>query len=273
LEESSFATLFPKYREAYLKGIWVSVTGILQEHGIACDLNLLEGSMTVFTTPKTWDPYIIIKARDMIKLLSRGVALSQAARVLQDGVWCDIIKIGNIVRSKERFVNRRQRLVGPAGATLKAIELLTNCFILIQGKTVSAIGTAQGLKTVRSIVLDCMRNIHPVYNIKSLMIKRELSKDPTMLSQSWDRFLPQFRNISKKQSKKLVPPRVNKKDNSHFPPPQPPRLEDLAIQSGKYFLGATQMQGNATLWTLAKHKREAQDDYIERPRKKQRGQI
>ncbi|KAK7834704.1 krr1 small subunit processome component like protein [Quercus suber] len=60
---------------------------------------------------------------------------------------------------QERFVKRRQHLVGPNSSTLKALEILTGCYILVQ----------------------------------VLMMKKELEKDPALANENWDRFLPKFK--------------------------------------------------------------------------------
>ncbi len=150
---------------------------------------------------------------------------------------CDVIKIGGLVRNKERFVKRRQRLLGPNGSTLKALELLTNCYILVQGNTVSVMGSYKGLKIARRVVEDCMRNVHPIYHIKALMIKRELAADPALANENWERFLPSFKkkNVKRKVDRAALA-KSKAKDYTPFPPPQQPSKVDLQLESGEYFL-------------------------------------
>ena len=58
-----------------------------------------------------------------------------------------------------------------------------------------------------------------LFTTKTLMIKRELAKDPALSKENWDRFLPKFHktNVARKKPAK----RKEKKDYTPFPPPQP----------------------------------------------------
>ncbi|KAL6435100.1 hypothetical protein ACFW04_005298 [Cataglyphis niger] len=265
LEESSFATMFPKYREQYLKEHWSLVQKVLAEHHIKAELDLVEGSMTVKTTRKTWDPYIIIKARDMLKLMARSVPFEQAMRVLQDDIAADVIKISSLVRNKDKFVKRRQRLIGPNGCNLKSIELLTNCYVVVQGQTVSALGPYKGLQQVRKVVEDTMKNIHPVYSLKALMLKRELAKNPKLKNENWERYLPKYnsKNISKRKEPKK---KKVKKPYTPFPPPQPESKLDKEMASGEYFLKEEQKRAKK------KKEQEARHDEATKRRQERRAQ-
>ncbi|XP_076069906.1 KRR1 small subunit processome component homolog dbe isoform X1 [Oratosquilla oratoria] len=234
LEESNFSILFPKYREKYLRECWPVLQKALDEYGVKCDLDVVEGRMSVYTTRKTWDPAIILKARAIIILLGRSVPVEQAIKVLKDGNTHEIIKIRNMVQNKERFVKRRQRLIGANGTTLKALELLTNCYVLVQGGTVATIGPYKGVNEVIRVVEQTMENIHPVYLLKTLMIKKQLSQDPKMKNEDWSRFIPNFKskNVQRKQPKK----KKEKKPYTPFPPPQLERKVDKDMAEGSFFI-------------------------------------
>jgi ribosomal RNA assembly protein len=216
----------------------------------------------VHTTRKTWDPYILFKARDLIKLLARSVPFPQSVKILNDEMQCDIIKIGNTTRTKEKFVKRRERLVGPNGATLKALELLTNCYILVQGNTVSVMGSYKGLKSARKVIVDCMANVHPIYNIKTMMIKQELAKDPKLSEESWERFLPSFKK--KNAKKKKAKPIKEKKDYTPFPPEQKPRKIDEQLASGEYFMHEEEKKRSA------RREKDAKQAVVAEERKRKR---
>ncbi|KAI3871923.1 hypothetical protein MKX03_012956 [Papaver bracteatum] len=236
LEVSSFSTLFPVYREKYLQDAWPSVKGALKQFDISCDLNLVEGSMTVSTTRKTRDPYIIVKARDLIKLLSRSVPAPQAIKILDDEMQCDIIKIGGLVRNKERFVKRRQHLLGPNSSTLKAIEILTGCYVLIQGNTVSAMGSFKGLKQVRRIVEDCIQNkLHPIYHIR---IDLQLESGEYFLSEN-KKSQKKWQDKLEKQAEKSA--ESKKKREEAFIPPKETTKQESAKDQDKDDLAATTM--------------------------------
>nr|CAH8865652.1 unnamed protein product [Trichobilharzia regenti] len=235
---SSYVTLFPKYREKYLIEIWPALKRIMMEHHIRVELNVAESTMEVRTTPKTFDPFIILKARDVTRLLARSVPMEQAIRVLDDEFFADIIEIN--LNNRERFVKRRNRLIGHDGETLKALELSTNCYIVIQGKTVAVVGRYNDLKEVRRIVQGCIYdNTHPAYSIKRLLIIKKLSMDPTKHDISWDRFLPKMKK--KVLSRRRKPHKVRKKkEYNPFPPPPVQSKIDIELEKGTYFLAESE---------------------------------
>jgi ribosomal RNA assembly protein len=125
--------------------------------------------------------------------------------------------------------------------------------MMYQGNTVSCMGSFKGLKTVRRLIEDCMKNVHPIYNVKALMIKRELEKDPELAEESWDRFLPSFKKKNVKRKKTTAKVVVlcavfvfiylvvqKMKEYTPFPPPPMPSKLDMQMESGEYFLNEEQ---------------------------------
>ncbi|XP_071531324.1 KRR1 small subunit processome component homolog isoform X1 [Panulirus ornatus] len=150
--------------------------------------------------------------------------------------------IQSMIRNRDRFIKRRQRLVGANGTTLKALELLTECYVLIQGGTVAAIGPHKGVLQVVRVVTDTMKNIHPVYLLKALMIKRQLVKDPNLKNEDWSRFVPNFKSKNVPRKKPMV--KKVKKPYTPFPPDATESKIDKQLAEGKFFIDQEEIKAS-----------------------------
>ena len=93
IHRTNFAVLFPKYQERYIRESWDMISRITSSYGLYSKLDLYSGLMEVANNKNTIDPFVIIKARDFLKLISRSVPVQQAAKIFDDDICCDIINI------------------------------------------------------------------------------------------------------------------------------------------------------------------------------------
>mmetsp|Transcript_3063 Transcript_3063/g.7175 ORF Transcript_3063/g.7175 Transcript_3063/m.7175 type:complete len:266 (-) Transcript_3063:369-1166(-) len=202
---SKFSVLFPQYQENYLRESWKIILRIIRPYGMKARIDLSLGKMEVKTTKETRDPFIIFKARDFLKLLARSVPVQQACKIFEKDIFCDIVKISSFRLNKERFLRRRKRIIGHRGLTVRSIEIVTGCYLLVQGNTVCCMGGHDGLKMARKIIQECMLNIHPISQLKILWFKKCLSKDPKLKSKSWENFFPSLRKNKSKIEPDSIP--------------------------------------------------------------------
>merc|ERR1712113_1189079 len=143
---------------------------------------------------------------------------------------CDIIKINDLVRQKKKAKLILQ-LKGPNGSTLKALELLTNTHIFIMGNTVSVIGAVKNIGAACRVIIECFKNIHPIYHLKSLIFRRKLMSQITFLHDNLEQFLPKFN----KNTKCLHLPNLRVKISILRFKSKQSKL-DIQLESGEYFI-------------------------------------
>lgn len=202
-EVTEYDVKFPTHRINYMKDIQSFLNKALDNKKLSFEINWTTSTMYVKTDSRTRDPYIIIKAYEMIQCIAKGMSLEDAVSLLEDGVFCEIIYMNVLVKNSDAYENRRNRLMNPK--VLKALGILTKTKIMVGSKAVCVVGDHDGIDAVRDVVLKCFKNIHPAYEIKNLMIKNNLVKDG--VEGDWERFLPKIQ-----KGKQIKPKRADKKN-------------------------------------------------------------
>mmetsp|Transcript_52419 Transcript_52419/g.137247 ORF Transcript_52419/g.137247 Transcript_52419/m.137247 type:complete len:271 (+) Transcript_52419:2440-3252(+) len=202
--QSKFVVLFPKYQENCIKESWKTIKKIFFFYKLKLKLNLKFGFIEISNSLNTKDPFVIIKARDFVKLIARSVPVRQAAKIFDDQIFCDIIKISRSNCNKFNFLKKRKNLIGKKGIVVKIIEVITQCYLIIQGNTVSCMGQHLGIKYVRNIVENSTFKIHPILYIKMLIMKQKLYNILKFNNQNWEKYLPFFNTKKLPSTSKIL---------------------------------------------------------------------
>lgn len=248
LETSTFTVLFAKHRLDYLKSIEAFIRKACEQKKVKYTVNYDECTMEVSTTEATRDPYIIIKADEFIQLLSRGMRMEDAVKILEDDMFSEIMPMKAFCSSEKTIQNRKERLTNPK--IMRAIELLTKCSVYVAGKAVCLVGSCRGLVEAKEIIIGCFENVHPVFTIKKLMIKKDLQKKG--VEGDWERFMP---TIKKTHSKHRKPGRAT----GNMPEEIKPRKEDIMRETGEYYLEKSNIVADKKREERREKSRQARD--------------
>lgn len=224
LEVSNFEVMFPKHRTAYFKSIEKYAIKACENKKVLLEIDYEGTILKVSTTQQTRDPFIILKAYELIQLLGKSFLLEHAIKVLEDGYTSEIIPVHMLCASQSIFERRRGRITNPK--VLKSLELITKCNIIISNKSASILGTYKGVNQAKKVIIACFENIHPAFELKRLIIKNKLLDENK--EGDWDRLLPK---IKKTHSKSKKPSR----ETGAMPAEIQDRKEDEEMKTGEFF--------------------------------------
>lgn len=92
-------------------------------------------------------------ALNIIKAIGRGFSPEHAFLLSDEDFLLDVIKLEDIVgKSSKAIEQKKGRIIGKNGASRKAIEEKTDCFVSVYGGTISLIGTVENLEIARKAV-------------------------------------------------------------------------------------------------------------------------
>ncbi len=103
------------------------------------------------------DPFLALKARDIVHAMARGFSEDRAFRLLDEDAYFEVLDIKDFAHSKNRVAQVRARLIGTRGKTRRLIEELTGVEVSVWGHTIALIGGSFEMAIAREAVVMLLR--------------------------------------------------------------------------------------------------------------------
>ncbi|NPE08758.1 MAG: RNA-processing protein [Asgard group archaeon] len=153
-EVSKFVVTIPQNRIGALIGPSGRVKKRLEDlAGVEIDIHSGSGEVIIASKPKMTDPFLVIKARDIVHAVGRGFNPQVAFALLDEEMYLEIINMKLVVGTNpNKLLRFRGRIIGKEGRTRKIIEETTGTRISVFGNTIGIIGPYERLKVARDAI-------------------------------------------------------------------------------------------------------------------------
>ncbi len=99
------------------------------------------------------DPFLALKAEDVVKAIGRGFSPKRAFRLFEEDVIMEIIDLKDYYGKRENRIRiARGRIIGTNGKARRTIEDFTGTYISVFGNTVAIIGSYEGMEIARKSI-------------------------------------------------------------------------------------------------------------------------
>jgi ribosomal RNA assembly protein len=151
----------PKDRVAVLIGPKGTVKKHLEEISKAkIDIDSELGEVIMSGT----DPILLFSLRDVVKAIGRGFNPEIAQYLLKQDYCLELIEIYDFAKTKNDLLRLKGRVIGSEGKSRKTIELLTEVYISVYGKTIAIIGHVMNVSLARK-ALESLLSGSPHANV------------------------------------------------------------------------------------------------------------
>jgi ribosomal RNA assembly protein len=125
----------------------VTKKAIEERSGTSLKIDVDDYSVSI-TSPAKSDPWMAMKARDVVLAIGRGFSPERAFRLFKGETYLTILDMKDVTGKRNKAAMRRirSRLIGTAGKARARIEQLSGCLVSVYGTHVALIGTAEQLE-------------------------------------------------------------------------------------------------------------------------------